>query len=111
MSNTVELYREIMDIADRLDEIRFELWNNKEHQNNFIIYEEGYKDFDNKMFTLQIKVRNLVSDELEFYGIETREEKLLRYYKKYSKDMEKCNPSFKELIKVIKEINEPPSIF
>ena len=61
---TVDLYKEIIDIADRLEDIRMLLYNSAEHIANF---EEDFKNFDDNMFRLQSELRNLVSDELEFY--------------------------------------------
>lgn len=61
---TVDLYKEIMSMADRLEDIRILLYNNSEHIANF---EEEFKNFDDNMFRLQSELRNLVSDELEFY--------------------------------------------
>lgn len=68
---TVDLYREIENIADRLEDIRILLYNNAEHIANF---EEEFKNFDDNMFRLQSELRNLVSDELEFYDDEEHTE-------------------------------------
>lgn len=64
---TVDLYKEIQNIADRLEDIRMLLYNNAEHRNNF---EEEFQNFDDDMFRLQSELRNLVSDELELYDNE-----------------------------------------
>lgn len=62
------LYKEIIDIADRLEEIRMLLYNSSEHIANF---EEEFKNFDDNMFHVQSEVRNLVPEEiLEFYYLE-----------------------------------------
>lgn len=68
---TVDLYKEIEDIADRLEDIRILLYNNAEHIANF---EEEFKNFDDNMFRLQSELRNLVSDELDFYNDEEHSE-------------------------------------
>ena len=64
---TVDLYKEIQNIADRLEDIRMLLCNNAEHRGNF---EEEFQNFDDDMFRLQSELRNLVSDELELYDNE-----------------------------------------
>lgn len=64
---TVDLYKEIQSIADRLEDIRMLLYNNAEHRGNF---EEEFQNFDDNMFRLQNELRNLVSDELELYDNE-----------------------------------------
>lgn len=61
---TADLYKEIMNIADRLEDIRMLLYNNAEHIANF---EEDFKNFDDNMFRLQSELRNLVYDKLELY--------------------------------------------
>lgn len=64
---TVDLYKEIQSIADRLEDIRMLLYNNAEHRGNF---EEEFQNFDDNIFRLQSELRNLVSDELELYDNE-----------------------------------------
>lgn len=64
---TVDLYKEIQNIADRLEDIRMLLYNNTKHRGNF---EEEFQNFDDDMFRLQSELRNLVSDELELYDNE-----------------------------------------
>ena len=60
----INLYKEIQNIADRLEDIRILLYNSSEH---IAIVEEDFQNFDDNMFRLQSELRNLVSDELEFY--------------------------------------------
>lgn len=64
---TVDLYKEIQNIADRLEDIRMLLYKSAEHRGNF---EEDFQNFDDNMFRLQSELRNLVSDELELYDNE-----------------------------------------
>lgn len=64
---TVDLYKEIYNIADRLEDIRMLLYSSAEHRGNF---EEDFQNFDDNMFRLQSELRNLVSDELELYDNE-----------------------------------------
>lgn len=59
MEELKQKYQEIKNIADRVEELRLELFQNKEHREYVMDDESEFKYVDNKMFSLQSQLRDL----------------------------------------------------
>ena len=59
MEELKQKYQEIKNIADRLEELRLELFQNKEHREYVMDDESEFEYVDNKMFSLQSQLRDL----------------------------------------------------
>lgn len=51
-------YEELKQIAKRIEEIRVELFNSKEHKEN-MFWKDEFEEVNNKLFTIQSKLNNL----------------------------------------------------
>ena len=59
MEELKQKYQEIKNMADRLEELRLELYQNKEHKEYVMDDESEFEYVDNKMFSLQSQLRDL----------------------------------------------------
>lgn len=59
MEELKQKYQEIKNMADRLEELRLELYQNKEHKECVMDDESEFEYVDNKMFSLQSQLRDL----------------------------------------------------
>lgn len=67
MKELKQKYQEIKNMADRLEELRLELYQNKEHRKQVMDDESEFEYVDNKMFFLQAQLRDLA--EFCFIGV------------------------------------------
>lgn len=67
MKELRQKYQEIKNMADRLEELRLELFQNKEHREQVMDDESEFKYVDNKIFSLQSQLRDLA--ELCLIGV------------------------------------------
>lgn len=67
MEELKQKYQEIKNIADRVEELRLELYQNKEHKEYVMDDESEFEYVDNKMFSLQSQLRDLA--EFCFIGV------------------------------------------
>lgn len=67
MEELKQKYQEIKNMADRLEELRLELYQNKEHKEYVMDDESEFEYVDNKMFSLQSQLRDLA--EFCFIGV------------------------------------------
>jgi hypothetical protein len=67
MKELKQKYQEIKNMADRLEELRLELYQNKEHRKQVMDDESEFEYVDNKMFFLQSQLRDLA--EFCFIGV------------------------------------------
>lgn len=67
MEELKQKYQEIKNMADRLEELRLELYQNKEHKEYVMDDESEFEYVDNKMFSLQSQLRELA--EFCFIGV------------------------------------------
>lgn len=59
MEELKQKYQEIKNIADRVEELRLELFQNKEHRECVMDDESEFEYVDDKMFSLQSQLRDL----------------------------------------------------
>lgn len=67
MEELKQKYQEIKNMADRLEELRLELYQNQEHKEKVMDDESEFEYVDDKMFSLQSQLRELA--ELCFIGV------------------------------------------
>ena len=67
MEELKQKYQEIKNMADRLEELRIELFQNKEHREQVMDDESEFEYVDDKMFHLQSQLRDLA--EFCFIGV------------------------------------------
>lgn len=67
MEELKQKYQEIKNMADRLEELRLELYQNKEHREYVMDDESEFEYVDNKIFSLQSQLRDLA--EFCFIGV------------------------------------------